>query len=276
MDTKFTEKVFPREDCNIHYWVNLNQGKPWLIFLHGAGLDHNSFNNQLNILKNKFNIIAVDGRGHGASRPAKIISCNLMIEDILLIMKKEGCAKGTFIGHSMGGNLAQEIAFRYTDKVESLILIDCTSNTLKLSPLEKVLLSSTFIILRVYPWKLFCKNSAKISTVKDEVYKYIIESFNNIGKKDLITILRETAKFIHYEEGYNYGKDMLLLCGEYDKTGNIKKVATSIAALEKHCDFYWIKDAGHCAPQDNPQMVNEKIITFLKKVYNKKGDIPIA
>lgn len=62
MDDYLFEKTMNRDGCNIHYWVSHNSNGPWVIFLHGAGADHEMFNDQLQILSEKFKVLNNFGR----------------------------------------------------------------------------------------------------------------------------------------------------------------------------------------------------------------------
>jgi pimeloyl-ACP methyl ester carboxylesterase len=75
---------------------------------------------------------------------------------------------------------------------------------------------------------------------------------------------------LHEDEDYYIDKPLLLICGEHDNTGNIKKIAKSWASREPKCEFHWIADAGHCANQDNPEAVNKLLLPFLAR-YSQLG-----
>ncbi|RAL21984.1 alpha/beta fold hydrolase [Thermoflavimicrobium daqui] len=259
------EKTFQKDGCSIHYWLTPNQDAPWLIFLHGAGANHRMFKDQLKSLDEQFAVLLWDARGHGKSRPmGPNFSIKLLMDDILSIMDKEMINKATFIGQSMGGNVAQEIAFYYPEKVENLILIGCTWNMQKLTFTEKLTIGLTPLIMSVYPWDLMVKQSIRASSVKYEVQEYLRNAFLSIGSHDFTKIFLATANCLHTEEDYKINKPILLVCGEHDNTGNIKKIAPIWAKSEPQCEFHWIPDAGHCANQDNPEEFNKLMTFFLR------------
>lgn len=264
-------RILEKDGCKIHYWTVRQNGKPWLIFLHGAGLDHQMFADQLPVLRGRFSLLLVDARGHGLSRPmGKEFCIQLFIDDLMMIMSQEKISKATFIGQSLGGNIAQEIAFFYPDKVESLVLIGCTCNTMKLSSLEGLLLKISPRILSYYPWHFLLKQIAEVSALSQPVRDYIKEAINTMGKKDFVHVFSQTLACLHNEDGYKIPKDVLLLCGKHDHTGNIKRVAPKWAELDPRYQFYFIEDAAHCANQDNPNEVNRILLNFLNTHYNQK------
>ncbi len=264
MSKERLEKVMNKDGCNIHYWIS-NRGKnSWLIFLHGAGADHKMFNEQIPIVSEEFNLLLWDARGHGLSRPiGDSFSIKLLVEDLVEIMDKEGIDKATFIGQSMGGNTVQEMAFFHPHRVEKLVLVDCTCNTRKLTGLENLLLNLTPSIIRLYPWNSLVNASVKASSLKLHVQNYLRKAFKLVGKRDFTKILYATAACLHYEEGYKINKPILLVYGESDHTGNIKKIAPSWATSEPYCQLVEIPDASHCANQDNPTQFNNILQEFL-------------
>lgn len=266
MDELLYEKVLRTDECKIHYWISKNQSSPWLVFLHGAGADHNMFAEQLQTVNKDFNVLLWDARGHGLSRPmGNKFSITVLMEDLLEILNIESIDKATFIGQSMGGNIAQELVFYYPHKVEKLVLVDCTCNTMKLTGFEKLTLKLTPFLIRLYPWDYLVRASVKASALNSEVQIYLEKSFHKIGKKDFIKIFLETAACLHYEEGYKINKPILLVYGESDQTGNIKKIASSWAANEPYCHLVEIPNASHCSNQDNPLEFNAALMEFLKK-----------
>ncbi|MGI6508365.1 MAG: alpha/beta fold hydrolase [Saccharofermentanales bacterium] len=60
----------------------------------------------------------------------------------------------------------------------------------------------------------------------------------------------------------------LLICGESDKISSVKR---NNAAWQKEAQIHlhWIKDAGHNANTDQPEIVNKLIETFVKNLENK-------
>jgi pimeloyl-ACP methyl ester carboxylesterase len=167
----------------------------------------------------------------------------------------------------MGGNLAQDMSFYHPEKVENLVLIDCTFNTMKLSWVEKFLLSITPGLLRIYPWENMIKQSIKASSINPKVQKYLKETFEKVGYTDFKKIFLETAACLHYEKDYRISKPVLLVCGESDNTGNIKKVMPSWDSYISDGEFHIINDASHCSNQDNSEEFNRLLIDFLRKKY---------
>jgi pimeloyl-ACP methyl ester carboxylesterase len=80
-----------------------------------------------------------------------------------------------------------------------------------------------------------------------------------------IPIMMATAACLHYEPGYKINKPLLLMVGDHDRTGNIRKIMPIWAEQEPDCEFFVIPNAKHAANLDNPVIFHEKLIGFLKR-----------
>ena len=58
---------------------------------------------------------------------------------------------------------------------------------------------------------------------------------------------------------------MLLVHGENDQTGDIKKIAPLWAAATPNCQYEVIPNASHFAILDNPDYFNQLMMAFLAK-----------
>jgi pimeloyl-ACP methyl ester carboxylesterase len=262
---KLTAKVMERDGCAIRYWICPEAPGPWVALLHGAGADHRMFDSQVPVLLGAYKLLLWDARGHGLSRPMGPFSMKRVLDDLLAIMDREGIASTALAGVSMGGNLAQEAAFHHPERVSGLVLADCTCNTGRLTAAEKLGLWMTPAILWLYPWGPSVRLGAKSSSVKPEVWRYGEEVFRLIGKRDYVTIMSELRACLHAEEGYEIAHPVLLVCGEHDGLGNIRKIAPGWARRMPHCEFHVIPDAGHTSNMDNPAEFNRLLADFLAR-----------
>lgn len=108
-------------DITLNY-IDVGNGFP-LILLHGNGESHEYFSNQTAFFKNKYRVIAIDTRGHGASpRGQTDFTLKQFSNDLHDFMTEHGIDKAHILGFSDGGNIAMYFALRYPHMVEKLIL----------------------------------------------------------------------------------------------------------------------------------------------------------
>lgn len=95
-----------------------------LLFIHGSGQNHLSWILQGRFLANRgFTILAPDLPGHGYSTGAPLGSIEAMADWCVSLLDACGVTTATVIGHSQGGLVAMEMAARYPQQVERLVLI---------------------------------------------------------------------------------------------------------------------------------------------------------
>lgn len=268
MDTAhpLTEKVLEREGCPIHYWTGGASSAPWVVLLHGAGEDHRAMEPQIQVLAARYRVLCPDLRGHGRSRPMGPFRVSIVVEDLLAIMDREKIGRAAYVGQSMGGNIAQEIAYRHPDRVACLALTACFCNTKRYTPVRSTVMKWTAPLLPLYPWRLSVALTATVSAVDPQVQSYLVETAAAMGKRDYNAVLGATFTCPHPEKGYRIGKPILLLYGEKD-FGMLRRIGKRWAQEEPDCAFHSIPHAAHCANQDNPAAFNALLTDFLERRY---------
>jgi pimeloyl-ACP methyl ester carboxylesterase len=260
------EAVFEREGCPIHYWLGGQEGRPLIVLTHGAGMDHRDFDLQVTAVQAEYRILTWDVRAHGLSRPAGAgFTVRRAVEDLLALLDMLGYVRAAFVGHSMGGNIGQEVVFRHPERVAALVMLGCTCNTFRLSRLEAAQLVISGPLLRLYPWGTLKRQGARISAITPAAQRYVYEAMGKLTKADFTRIFVEVARCLHYEPGYNITQPLLLTHGDRDRTGNIRMIAPHWAAREPNCRYVVISHAGHMAQMDNPEAFNTVLLDFLRK-----------
>jgi pimeloyl-ACP methyl ester carboxylesterase len=99
-------------------------GKPWIVFLHGAGFSHLSWVLQGRALAyDGYNVLAPDFPGHNLSSGEPLTDIAALAAWTLKLMDAAGCEQGVIAGHSMGGLVALEIARTAPQRVRGLVMV---------------------------------------------------------------------------------------------------------------------------------------------------------
>lgn len=256
------EHVLERRGCAIHYWLGGDPTGPSVVFTHGATIDHHEWDATLPIVGQRYRVLAWDVRGHGLSRPAPLVMAEA-VEDLLAILDRHDVAQATLVGHSMGGNLHQEFVFHHPDRVASVVCVGCTWNFQKLSPWESLMLRMVEPILKVYPYQWLRDQSVTATATSTASQDLLRAAMGSLTKDEFIQITMATTYCLHYEPGYKIDKPLLLMVGDKDFTGNIRKVMPKWARQELDCRFLVIPNAKHAANLDAPDVFHEELMQFL-------------
>ena len=104
------------------YYETYGEGEP-VVLISGLGSPIASWETQVPIYSEKYNVIVFDNRGIGKSEitePGFTISD--MADDVIGLLDHLGIEKAVFIGKSMGGMITQRIGINYPERVNKLVI----------------------------------------------------------------------------------------------------------------------------------------------------------
>jgi len=111
----------------------IDAGKPTVVFLHGAGLDHSSFGLQSRYFGyHGRNVLAVDLPAHGRSQGPALTSIGEIARWLFSLLAAAGVQKASIVGHSLGSLVALECALRQPARVNRIALLG-TASPMKVS-----------------------------------------------------------------------------------------------------------------------------------------------
>ena len=128
-------------DIQLHYMI-AGQGFP-LVMLHGNGEDHTYFKHQMAPFSERYQVIALDTRGHGQSpRGTAPFTLEQFAEDLKGFLDSREISRCHLLGFSDGANIALLFALKYPDYVEKLVLngADLSPSGVKLSTQAPIVL----------------------------------------------------------------------------------------------------------------------------------------
>jgi pimeloyl-ACP methyl ester carboxylesterase len=109
-------------DINIYYEVH-GRGEP-LVFIDGCNMCHKMLYKHVPVFAREYKVVSVDNRGVGKSdKPDIPYSLEMMANDLIGMLDIIGIEKAHFMGYSMGGRIAEEIALSFPERVISLVLV---------------------------------------------------------------------------------------------------------------------------------------------------------
>jgi pimeloyl-ACP methyl ester carboxylesterase len=261
-----------RPGCRIHYWLTGPPDAPLVTLSHAALVDHTFFAGLMPALAPHYQVLTWDIRGHGASRPLSgPFSVVDAVADLAAITDSLGIRRAVMLGQSMGTYVGQEMTFRHPDRVSALIVIGGTCITADPGWLGRESLKAAAPIMKAWPYASLKKESVKASAEEESSRDYLRQRFDELSKDEYLVIMDGVDRCIHPEPGYRTPGPTLLLVGEHDKTGDVRKSMTAWAQREPGDEYHVIAGAGHCANLDRPGEVNILIGRFLERHLPHQG-----
>jgi len=256
-----------------HYtYLNENTTK-WVSFVHGAGGSSSIWFRQIRAFKKEFNVLVLDLRGHGNSKPTIKDSFNdeytfdAITKDIIEVLEHLEIKKSHFIGISLGTILIRNLAEKRPDLVESMVM---GGAILKLNVRSQVLMRVGNVFKSVVPYMLLYKLFAFIIMPKKNHKESRILFANEAKKlyqKEFIRWFKLTAEInplLRFFRAKDIQIPTLYVMGAQDHLflPSIKRV------VKEHVQssLYVVENCGHVVNVEQPENFNTKTIGFLKGI----------
>lgn len=98
---------------------------PVIVLVHGITSNSETWQRVMPYLTRSFTVIAPDLLGHGESaKPAGDYSLGAYASGLRDLLVALGHDRATFVGHSLGGGIAMQLAYQFPERCERLVLVD--------------------------------------------------------------------------------------------------------------------------------------------------------
>ena len=225
-------------DHSMIYYETYGQGMP-LFLLHGNSGSTLYFKNQIHVLKKYFKIYAVDLRGRGQSIDyASKINYQLMVNDLLTILKHEHLTKINLLGFSDGANLALLFSEHYPQYINKLILNAANNSFTDLTPTAKLRFKLTNDILKL---------GEKYFPKLNKFQHYFQLAFANLH--------------INFQKLAHFKFPVLILVGQFDIVK--KEFSQKLAHTFPNAQLIIEPHVGHSFALERPNTYNKYVLNFL-------------
>jgi pimeloyl-ACP methyl ester carboxylesterase len=98
---------------------------PVIVLVHGITSTSETWERVMSTLARRFTVLAPDLLGHGGSaKPRGDYSLGAYASGVRDLLIALGHERATFVGHSLGGGVAMQLAYQFPERCERLVLID--------------------------------------------------------------------------------------------------------------------------------------------------------
>ena len=238
--------------------------------MHGAGGSSTIWYKQLRDFKKHFNILLLDLRGHGDSKPNLKDAFNdkytfdSITEDIVEVIDYENIKKSHFIGISLGTILIRNLAEKHPSRVASMVM---GGAIMKLNLRSQVLMRLGVIFKSIVPYIWLYKFFAFVIMPNKnhrESRLLFVREAKKLYQKEFIRWFKLTSKInpllrffrtvdIKIPTLYIMGSEDYLFLPSIEKV--VKKHDMSKLAVVANC--------GHVVNVEQPVVFNDKVISYL-------------
>ena len=255
----------------LNYYTYLNtNSKEWVTFVHGAGGSSSIWYKQLRDFKKNFNVLILDLRGHGNSKPKlkdtfKVkYTFESITNDIVEVVEYLKIRSSHFVGISLGTILIRNLAEKRPELVKSMIM---GGAILKMNFRSQILMKLGNTFKSVVPYMLLYKLFAFIIMPKKNHKKSRLLFANEAKKlyqKEFIRWFKLTSEInplLRFFRAKDINIPTLYIMGSEDHLflPSIKKV------VEKHITstLFVVENCGHVVNVESPESFNSKSINFI-------------
>lgn len=256
----------------LHY---LDQGHGPVVVLGSSYLwDRDMWAPQISALSQKYRVIVPELWGHGDSGPlpATTQSLDEVARQTLALLDQLDIARINLVGLSVGGMWGARVALQAPERVNSLVLMDTYLGAEPAATRDYYFSLFTMIedagaipepLLDVIAGIFFRPGIDRQSAL----YQGFRQSLQALPKDRLLHSIVPLGRLIFARADLLAqlpqlnAETCLVMCGEHD-TPRPPAEAREMAELIG-CDLTLIADAGHISSLENPEAVNEALLTFL-------------
>ncbi|XP_038213489.1 epoxide hydrolase 1-like [Zerene cesonia] len=277
-------KYIKANNIKLHYVENGDSSKQLIVFLHGYPEFWYSWRYQLVEFSKDYWCIAVDMRGYcDSERPEEVsaFKLELLVEDIRDLVRQLGREKFILVAHDWGGIVACKYRDLYSETLRGLVVLSSTAIDIWLEAIwtyEEQRRKSWYVFLYRMPIiseLLFQQNNldlldkAMLVEGKTTIDSQDIECFKFwFSKKHAITppinYYRANFKYTYKSERFTENLPFLFALGEKDPY-IIKEIGDLMETRYTSLEYTRVKDLGHFMQQEDPDIINSLIRSFLNK-----------
>lgn len=250
---------------NIHFkWID-NRKHNTFLFINSLGTDFRIWDGVVDVLKGYGNILLFDKRGHGLSDVAENTNgLEDFADDVLALIQYLSIGQCVPVGLSVGGMIAQLLAFKSPQKIEKLILCDTRhkignaqiwNERIAMIKEKGIAAVSDGVMQRWFSERFRNEQPVQLSGYQNMLERTPATGYIKTCEAIRDADLTEIAKQIKIPA--------LCVVGSEDKS-TLPEEVKNLADLIEGSVFKIIEGSGHIPCVDNPEALSKLIIDFIK------------
>jgi esterase len=253
----------------LHYRVlNHPEATQHVFVLHGLFAASDNLLRLGKELANSFNVYLIDLRNHGESPHSSIMDYPSMAQDLIDLMDDLSLASCAFVGHSMGGKVAMQVALNFPERVDRLIVADIAP--VKYLPGHEQIIQGLEFLAKVPPSSRAQADQALADYVDDEsVRQFLIKNLRKSPSShglawrfNLDAITEHYSDILSAPSGIPFQKPTLFIAGEHSDYIKLEHREVVLRLFPK-ASMKVIQGTTHWLHAQKPSVFNAQCVRFL-------------
>jgi pimeloyl-ACP methyl ester carboxylesterase len=255
---------------------------PAILLIHGVAGSSETWSPVIELLAEKYTVIAPDLIGHGESaKPRGDYSLGAYASGIRDLMQAIGHERATVVGHSLGGGVAMQMAYQFPERCDRLVLVSSGGLGREVSFLLRAatLPGSEWVIpllasrrvLDAGDWVggLLGRVGIRASSDVDELWRGLTSLHDAGARKAFVYTLRSLVEAggqrVSARDRLYLAKEMptLIMWGESDRIIPVRHGAEAAESMEAS-QFETFPGAGHFPHRDDPVRFAKALDRFIR------------
>ena len=254
-----------RDGVRLYWRLDGDDAAPPLVLLNSIGTDMALWAGCVPALAERYRVLRIDTRGHGASdAPDGDYDLPMLAADVIAVMDAAGVASAAIAGVSLGGMIAMQLALDHAERVTALALI-CTSATMDAAAwadrIAIVRRDGTAAIADLAMDRFLSTGFAATHPAEAASLRRGLIAMANAGYAGAGAAIRDMA-VIDRLPGLTL--PVLVVAGDGDRSTPFAGHGERIAAAIPHSETVHLA-VGHLAPVEAPQALAGALIAFLTR-----------
>lgn len=254
------------------------EARSWVTFVHGAGGSSSIWYKQIKEFKKHFNVLLLDLRGHGKSKPnlkaafSDEYTFDSITNDILEVIDHERIEKSHFIGISLGTILIRNLAEKHPHRVDSMVM---GGAIMKLNLRSQILMRLGVILKSVVPYLWLYRFFAFVIMPNKnhrESRSLFVREAKKLYQKEFIRWFKLTSEInplLRFFRSVDIKIPTLYIMGEEDYL--FLPTVRKMASAHSNTHLFIIEDCGHVVNVEQPALFNKMVIGYLAGMESKGG-----
>ncbi|ASS49122.1 MAG: alpha/beta hydrolase [Candidatus Fluviicola riflensis] len=276
MDTiaKGSNLIAEIDNFNLFY-DDFGEGDTPIVFLHGFPFSKAMWQGQINFLKSRHRVIAIDIRGFGRSKNEETtLSIDLFGDDLVMFMDKLAIEKAIICGLSMGGYIALDVLKKFPHRFEAVILCDtqCIADTKegkekRYQTIEEITANGSREFNEEFIKSVFHEDTLNTKPELVESLRNVVFSNSDKIITNGLTALAGREETCSMLSGVTI--PTLIICGREDKVTPLEQSEIMHASI-KGSVLRVIDKAGHVSNLEQPEEFNKYLLDFVTVLEEAK------
>lgn len=238
---------------------------PPLVLIHSLGTGAWMWREQIRYWSGRYDVVAIDARGHGGSTHNGEMTVRAVASDTLDVIRALGLGPAHVVGISMGGPIGAHIWQLDPGIFRSFVLADSFARQGEAGKQRAADIATTLASTSMADYGKAYAKGTLFTTTPREVFDELADSIAGMDRDAYVGIAQSVFTSDVADLLASFSKPARILVGSADQRTPVR-LSEEIAALMPAARMRIIDDASHLSNLDQPKAFQDAVDEFLEEM----------